>query len=40
MKTILGTAQLGIAVMDVLLQSNSKKEITLVNTSGRFHLSC
>jgi nucleoside-diphosphate-sugar epimerase len=35
MKVILGTGQLGLAVMDVLLQDNPRKEILLVNRSGK-----
>ena len=34
MKTILGTGQLGIAVMEVLLKANPLEEITLVNRKG------
>jgi nucleoside-diphosphate-sugar epimerase len=35
MKTILGTGQLGIAVMEVLLKANPHEEITLVNRTGK-----
>jgi nucleoside-diphosphate-sugar epimerase len=34
MKTILGSGQLGIAVMEVLLKANPQEEITLVNRKG------
>lgn len=34
MKTILGTGQLGIAVMDALLKVNPLEQITLVNRTG------
>jgi nucleoside-diphosphate-sugar epimerase len=34
MKTILGSGQLGIAVMEVLLKANPPEEITLVNRKG------
>lgn len=34
MKTILGSGQLGIAVMEVLLKANPLEEITLVNRKG------
>jgi nucleoside-diphosphate-sugar epimerase len=35
MKTILGTGQLGIAVMETLLNDNSNEDITLVNRTGK-----
>jgi nucleoside-diphosphate-sugar epimerase len=38
MKTILGTGQLGIAVMEALLQANPLEEITLVNRSGKLEM--
>jgi nucleoside-diphosphate-sugar epimerase len=35
MKTILGTGQLGLAILEVLLQNNSKEQILLVNRTGK-----
>jgi nucleoside-diphosphate-sugar epimerase len=35
MKTILGTGQLGLAIMDALLQNNPNEEILLVNRKGK-----
>src|SRR6218665_1043122 len=35
MKTILGTGQLGMAVMEILLQRNPDEKILLVNRSGK-----
>jgi nucleoside-diphosphate-sugar epimerase len=38
MKTILGTGQLGIALMEALLKINPDEEITLVNRSGKLEI--
>jgi pyrroline-5-carboxylate reductase len=35
MKTILGTGQLGIAIMQLLLERNPEEKILLVNRSGK-----
>ncbi|WP_310559712.1 NAD-dependent epimerase/dehydratase family protein [Flavobacterium sp.] len=38
MKTILGTGQLGLAIMQLLLDKNPNEEIVLVNRTGKLHL--
>ncbi|WP_428660344.1 hypothetical protein [Runella sp.] len=38
MKTILGTGQLGIAIMEILLKNNSNEQILLVNRKGKVGL--
>ena len=37
MKTILGTGQLGLTIMEILLKNNPMEEILMVNRSGRMH---
>lgn len=38
MKTILGTGQLGLAIMRLLLDKNPNEKILLVNRSGKLHM--
>lgn len=38
MKTILGTGQLGLAIMQLLLDKNPDEEIMLVNRSGKMNI--
>ncbi len=38
MKTILGTGQLGIAIMEILLQQNPAEAILLVNRTGKLNM--
>jgi nucleoside-diphosphate-sugar epimerase len=38
MKTILGTGQLGVALMEALLRVNLREQITLVNRSGKLEM--
>lgn len=38
MKTILGTGQLGITIMEILLKKNPTEEIRLVNRSGKLEI--
>jgi nucleoside-diphosphate-sugar epimerase len=38
MKTILGTGQLGLAIMQLLLEKNADEEILLVNRSGKLDI--
>ena len=39
MKTILGTGQLGLAIMQLLIDKNPEEKILLVNRTGKLSIS-